>query len=97
MGRVPMFTLQELVERLRRRSSTDLKSVAYNQIKNRRRARKIGVIKEGVYYVVRPGTTTTTAPADEYLESSSKQGRNCLGQRRMINGGWVLEERIYSP
>jgi len=77
LEQVPVFTLHELIERLRQASSPEgmdshknVKSVAYNLIKNRRRTGKIGVIKEGVYYVVRPGTIPDTAPVDQYLVTS---------------------------
>ncbi len=62
--------MSDLVGHLRRGSVDEVKSVAYNLIKNRRRAGKIGVIKEGVYYVVRPGSTPTTTPVDDYLLAS---------------------------
>ena len=70
LERVPVFTLHELTERLRQSSSNNVKSVAYNLIKNRRRAGKLGVIKEGVYFVIRPGATASTATVDEYLVAS---------------------------
>lgn len=67
LDRVPVFTLSELVQILREGSNGNVRTAAYNVIKNRRRTGKLGVIKEGVYYVVRPGATPTTAPVDEYL------------------------------
>jgi len=70
LEQVPVFTLRELTERLRQSSSNNVKSVAYNLIKNRRRAGRLGVIKEGVYFIIRPGTTVSTAPVDEYLVAS---------------------------
>jgi predicted transcriptional regulator of viral defense system len=67
---VPVFTLKELVAHLRKDFKRNVMTMAYNLIKNRRRSGKLGVVKEGVYYVVRPGVAPASASVDEYLVAS---------------------------
>lgn len=66
----PVFTLSELVKWLQKNSAKAPRAAAYNFIKNRRRAGRLAVVKEGLYYVVRPGATATTTPVDEFLITS---------------------------
>ncbi|MEK6755043.1 MAG: hypothetical protein AABZ02_02710 [Bacteroidota bacterium] len=70
LEQAPVFTLSELVQRLQIDSQKNARAAAYNFIKNRRRAGQLGVIKEGVYFVVRPGATPATTPVDEFLVAS---------------------------
>jgi predicted transcriptional regulator of viral defense system len=70
LDQVPVFTLNEFVTYLRKDVKRNVMTMAYNLIKNRRRSGKLGVVKEGLYYVVKPGTTPASAPVDEYLVAS---------------------------
>jgi predicted transcriptional regulator of viral defense system len=66
----PVFTLSELVKWLQKNSSKAPRAAAYNFIKNRRRAGRLAVVKEGLYFVVRPGATALTTMLDEFLIAS---------------------------
>jgi predicted transcriptional regulator of viral defense system len=66
----PVFSLNELVQWLQKNSATSPRAAAYNFIKNRRRTGQLAVVKEGLYFVVRPGATATTTPLDEFLIAS---------------------------
>ncbi len=67
----PVFTLRELMHYIEQGSSGNkAPQAAYNFIKNRRRAGRLGVVKEGVYYVIRPGATARTMAVDEFLITS---------------------------
>jgi|WetSurMetagenome_2_1015567.scaffolds.fasta_scaffold379104_1 predicted transcriptional regulator of viral defense system len=66
----PVFTLSELVRWLQENSAKAPRAAAYNFIKNRRRAGRLAAIKEGLYFVVRPGATETTTTLDEFLITS---------------------------
>lgn len=70
LERFPVFTLDELVDGLGNDSLGSSRSRVYNLIKNRRRSGRLGVVKEGVYFVVRPGQTTSNAPVDSFLVAS---------------------------
>ncbi len=70
LERTPIFTLSELVAELGNGAALNSKSIVYNLVKNRRRSGRLGVIKEGVYFVVRPGQTLRTAPVDSFLLTS---------------------------
>jgi len=67
LERAPIFTLADLMAALGKRSNKNSKSRVYNLVKNRRRSGRLGVVKEGVYYVVRPGQTISRAPVDSFL------------------------------
>jgi predicted transcriptional regulator of viral defense system len=66
----PVFTLSELVQWLQKNSAKAPRAAAYNFIKNRRRAGRLAAVKEGLYFVVRPGATAKTTPLDEFLITS---------------------------
>ena len=66
----PVFTLSELVQWLQKNSAKTPRAAAYNFVKNRRRAGRLAVVKEGLYFVVRPGATAMTTPLDEFLIAS---------------------------
>ena len=66
----PVFTLSELVQWLQKNSAKTPRAAAYNFVKNSRRAGRLAVVKEGLYYVVRPGATAMTTPLDEFLIAS---------------------------
>jgi predicted transcriptional regulator of viral defense system len=70
LDRTPVFTLRDLKMVLGKSAGKNSKSRVYNLVKNRRRSGRLGVVKEGVYYVVRPGQTTSTAPVDSFLAAS---------------------------
>jgi len=66
----PVFTLGELVQWLQKNSAKAPRAAAYNFIKNRRRAGQLAVVKEGLYFVVRPGATAVSTPLNEFLVAS---------------------------
>jgi predicted transcriptional regulator of viral defense system len=68
----PVFTIRDLERVLQVDSGKNVQAreAAYNFVKNRRRAGRLGVVKEGVYYVVRPGANPMTMPVDEFLVAS---------------------------
>lgn len=66
----PVFTLSELVQWLQKNPAKTPRAAAYNFIKNRRRSGQLAVVKEGLYFVVRPGATATRTPLDEFLIAS---------------------------
>lgn len=70
LGQAPVFTLTELVHRLQLDSVKNPRAAAYNSIKNRRRVGQLGVVKEGVYFVVRLGETPATTAVDGFLVAS---------------------------
>ncbi|MGH7597532.1 MAG: type IV toxin-antitoxin system AbiEi family antitoxin domain-containing protein [bacterium] len=70
LEQTPVFTLNELVSALGNGAARNSKSTFYNLVKNRRRSGRLGVVKEGVYFIVRPGQTISTAPVDSFLLAS---------------------------
>ena len=66
----PVFTMSELVHWLQNNFAKTPRIAAYNFIKNRRRAGRLAVVKEGLYFLVRPGATATTTPLDDFLLAS---------------------------
>jgi predicted transcriptional regulator of viral defense system len=70
LEQTPVFTLKELVRWLQGDTARVSRVAAYNLIKNRRRAGQLGVVKEGVYFQVRPGASAETTPVDQFLVAS---------------------------
>lgn len=62
----PIFTLDELRKELSLNGGPE----ASNMIQYNKRMGRLGRIKEGLYFVIRPGQTPETAPVDPFLLAS---------------------------
>ena len=62
--------MSELVHWLQNNFAETPRVAAYNFIKNRRRAGRLAVVKEGLCFLVRPGATAATTPLDDFLLAS---------------------------
>jgi predicted transcriptional regulator of viral defense system len=60
----PVFTLEELRKELSMHNSG---RAASDMIQHTKNMRRVGMIKEGLYYVIRPGQSAQTAPVDPFL------------------------------